>query len=121
MILPSLNDYLLSPQAPPKNSAFLRAYDETEVFFSLMASADNPAEPAMPLQMEKVSSDLGHSILLFTSAKDPRLSAPYAGISLLKALEMVQKMPDVDGLIIQTTADSCFGASKASLQAALEK
>ena len=78
MIFPSLNDYLLSPQAPPKNSTFLRAYDETEVFFSLAASADNPAEPAMPLQMERVSSDLGHTILLFTSSKDPGLAAPYA-------------------------------------------
>ena len=121
MISLTLNDYITSNDNSSQNSAFLRNYDETEVFFSLAASADNPAEPAMPLQMERVSSDLGHTILLFTSAKDPRLSAPYAGISLFKALEMVQKMPDVEGLIIQTTADSCFGASKASLQAALEK
>jgi hypothetical protein len=55
-------------------------------------------------------------IVMHTSKDDERLSNPYAGINGLKGLEMVLKMPKVDGLVIQNKESSWVGLRKEKIE-----
>ena len=48
---------------------------------------------------------LGHVIQFFTSRTHPHLLAPLGGIQWSSALEMILKMPEVDGFSIRNKAE----------------
>ena len=112
----SLDGYIISSLHQLRNNSFLPQYAQAEVFFSLKASSENPDEPALPLQMEIVHSELGASVLLFTCATDSRLFAPFASLPLIKAVEMVRKIPQAQGLILQSSSTVCIQINQAGLE-----
>lgn len=54
----------------------------------------------------------GRLALFFTTKNDPRRGPKFAGIPLIKALEMAQGMPEVDGLMIQSSGDGWIAMDK---------
>ncbi len=60
-------------------------------------------------------------VMFYTQPDDPRLSRPYAGMPGNKALEMVLKVAEVDGMIIQShKRDAWFAMTKPQIANILE-
>jgi hypothetical protein len=79
-----------------------------ELFFNL---SDSSNDDDIRVPIVSVGDDLT-AVVFYTSSNDKRLGTPYAGIAWEKGLEMVSKMRDADGLVIQGTSDSWIAIKK---------
>jgi hypothetical protein len=53
-----------------------------------------------------------NAVVLYTSHSDGRLGDKYAGIVWEKGLEMASKMPNVNGVVIQSVSDAWIAIAK---------
>ena len=91
------------------------ALEGVELFFNVTATsgAGKPGAGMTPISTPLVDAGPGlKAILFFTSNDNVNLKKPYAGITWKRALEMVLKMPQADGLIIQNINSSWVGIDK---------
>jgi hypothetical protein len=94
--------------------ALLAALSSVEVYFSLQPSSETGlADPPMSVGLVQVGP-LSKAVLFFTSKTSGGLTKPFAGLPWERALEMVAKMPEADGLVLQNAADDwlAFGRSE---------
>lgn len=90
----------------------------TEIFFTILSSdqelSPGPQTTTGPISMRISMANVpeGRLALFFTTKNDPRRGPKFAGIPLIKALEMAQGMPEVDGLMIQSSGDGWIAMDK---------
>jgi hypothetical protein len=90
----------------------------TEIFFTIVSSdrelSLGPQTTTEPISMRisMVNAPQGRLAMFFTTKDDPRRGPKFAGIPLIKALEMVQGMPEVDGLMIQSAGEGWISMDK---------
>lgn len=51
-------------------------------------------------------------VLVFTSADHPNLGSDYAGLDGREALQMVERIPNIDGLLVQSTGTGWVGLDR---------
>lgn len=119
----NLNDYIIVNADRGGDEQFLQMFAATDVFLSLVDPSDQlkdgpaTASPGVEMKMQLVRLDIGRMALFYTSKKDARLSKRFAGLPLLRAAEMVCRMPEADGMLIQSDQDAWFVATKDALRA----
>lgn len=87
------------------------ALEGTELFFNV--STEQDGDKSAPVSTPLVTAGPGLSaVLFFTSRDNANLKKPYGGIVWEKALEMLVKMPQADGLIIQSGGKDWIGLDK---------
>lgn len=91
------------------NSFFQEVKDE-ELFFSV---SKNNEETTVPLAL--IGDDL-RAVIFFTTQDDKRLNDNFGGIEWEKGLEMVLKMPDADGLVVQSSSDAWIAVKKNTIE-----
>jgi hypothetical protein len=109
-----LSDYIISHANSTEGSDFLLNFLKTELFFSIPETSTGAADSQMRIVIAKV--ELGKMAVFYTNRQDARLSNEFGGLPLVKAIEMVLKMPEADGLIIQSDDEAWFGADKNALK-----
>jgi hypothetical protein len=90
--------------------AVYAAMKEAEVFFNV-----KPEFPDGTGRMETATIEAAPgftAIVFFISKTHPNIQAPFAGITWKKAMEMVMKTPNVDGLVIQGGDSAWIGLNK---------
>ena len=84
-----------------------------ELFFNVNAEIHASSARATPTSTPLVDAGPGlKAILFFTSRDNANLNKPYAGILWERALEMLLKMPQANGLIIQSSDMAWVGIDK---------
>ncbi|RUL72505.1 SseB family protein [Dyella choica] len=87
------------------------ALEGAELFFNV--STEQAGAKSAPVSTPLVTAGPGLSaVLFFTSRDNVNLKKPYGGIVWEKALEMLVKMPQADGLIIQSRSKDWVGLDK---------
>jgi len=107
----TLNEYIIAVGDGNQDDGenFLRDFGSTEVFFSIGADGvqleDGPTTASSDILLRISFANLNGQrlALFFTSMQDIRLSERFAGMSLIRAIEMVCKLADdFDGMLIQS-------------------
>jgi hypothetical protein len=114
-----------------KSDDYMILYEKllnSELFFSIITDAEKSDGTQLrvknrdQIRVPMTSSFNGLNMLVFhTSSQDVRLSKPYAGIRGDKGFEIVSKMPEADGLIIQNNESSWIGLRKEQIKRLLAK
>jgi hypothetical protein len=113
----SLSDYIISHADSNENSDFLLDFRDVELYFSMPPQSNEESSYAQSqLRIMIAEAALGKMAFFYTNKADSRLSDNFGGLPLLKAIEMVLKMPEADGLIIQSNDEAWFGADKNALK-----
>ena len=82
----------------------------TELFFNVNSGG---GANASPVSIPIVDAGSGfRAVLFFTSNESEGLKKPFGGLVWEKVLEMVIKIPDADGLIIQNNETAWVGVDK---------
>jgi hypothetical protein len=121
----NLNDHIIVNADKGGDERFLQTFAATDVFFSIVDPSDQlmdgpvTASPDVEIKVPLVRLDIGRMALFYTSRKDARLSERFAGLPLLRAAEMVCRMPEADGMLIQSDQDAWFVATKDALRSVL--
>lgn len=118
----TLNNYIIEEAIKNQDASFLRKFDDTEVFFSIIE--DDKQIPEGPVCASKETQlripvahlDIGRRAVCYTSNDDHRLSNKFGGMPLYRALEMVCGLIDVDGILIQSDEDAWFSADKDAIK-----
>lgn len=118
----TLDEYIIRNAERGGDEGFLRRFNTAEVFFSLdsqgreelQETASVSSEAGLSLQV--VTLDIGRMGLFYATKDDRRLNDRFAGMPLIRAAQMVCDLPDVDGMLIQSSGDAWFVARKAALQ-----
>jgi hypothetical protein len=97
--------------APEDYGSLFSALAGTETFLNL----EHELAGAVSTPVFAVGS-CQHAVLLFTSNDHPRLRRPFAGIVWERALEMTDRMPIADGLIVQSKGSAWVGLNKAKIR-----
>lgn len=107
----TLNEYIIAVGDGNQDDGenFLRDFSNTEVFFSIDAYGiqleDGPitASSDVPMRIPFANLNGQRLALFFTSKQDIRLRERFAGMSFIRAIEMVCKLADdIDGMLIQS-------------------
>ena len=103
-----IDDLVTAAARTKENADYERLFDSlsgAEVFFNLSAEkTDSPTGEARSTPVSTPLVDAGRglrAVLLFTSKDNANLKKPFAGMPWQKALEMIVKMPQADGLVLQ--------------------
>ncbi len=96
------------------NSVF-REIKENEVYFNV-----NKTPQGMTLPLTSVGEDLS-AVIFYTSKEDRRLEESYGGMPWTKALEMLVKMDNANGLIIQGISEHWIAIKKKKIEELLSK
>ena len=118
----TLNRYIIENAGKVQDSSFLREFDQTEVFFAILESSkplpNGPMQASedTSLRIQTADLDMGKMVVFYTNKADHRLSNKFGGMSLNRALKMVQEMDDVDGLLIQSDEEAWFAADKQAVK-----
>lgn len=107
-------------QRPEDYSEFFRLLPELQLFLPLAG----PLPASIP-RGEKIVVSAGTEIrartvsvqglecvLVFTSADHPNLGSDYAGLDGREALQMVERIPNIDGLLVQSTGTGWVGLDR---------
>ena len=107
-------------QRPEDYSEFLRLLPELQLFLPLAGPL-----PANIPRGEKFAVSAGTEILArtasiqglecvlaFTSADHPNLGADYVGLDGREALQMVERLPKIGGLLVQSTGTGWVGLDR---------
>ena len=107
-------------QRPEDYSEFFRLLPELQLFLPLAG----PLPTSIP-RGEKIVVSAGTEIrartasiqglecvLVFTSADHPNLGADYAGLDGREALQMVERIPNIGGLLVQSTGTGWVGLDR---------
>jgi len=92
-----------------------------ELFFNINSTPDTNSGTPMPVSTPLV--DIGHgqkAVVLFTSKDNANLNKNFGGIEWKRALEMLLKMPQADGLILQNNESAWVGIDKQKATVLLE-
>ncbi len=81
-----------------------------ELFFNLLNENDSNNNN-LQVPMVSVGENL-KAVVFFVSKNDKRLSDKYAGIVWERGLEMVLKMPNAKGIVIQSSSDAWVAVSR---------
>lgn len=114
----TLNRYIIENAGKVEDSSFLHKFEQTELFFTILES--NKPLPNGPMRASENTSlkiqtadlDIGKMVIFYTKKTDHRLSKKFGGMPLNRALKMVIKMDDVDGLLLQSDEEAWFAADK---------
>ena len=107
----TLNEYIIAVGDGHQDDGenFLRDFGSTEVFFSIdtygIQVEDGPITVSSDVPMRMPFTNLNGQRLVpfFTSKQDFRLRERFAGMPLIRAIEMVCKLADeADGMLIQS-------------------
>ncbi|MDQ1920233.1 hypothetical protein [Massilia pseudoviolaceinigra] len=116
-------DALISKAAATKREGdydeFFDSMEGIDVFFNV-----KPEFPDGSGRMETSTVEVASgssAVVFFISKKHPKIKAPFAGMPWKKALEMVIKMPDVDGMIVQGGDSAWIGLNKVKMHTLLSK
>jgi hypothetical protein len=119
----TLNDYIIIADAQQDGAEkHLCKFGSTELYFSVDAPAIQAYDgtltvtPGTEARIPVVSVDIGRVVLFFTSRQDARLRGRIAGMPLVEAAAMVCKMPDVDGVLIQSDAAAWIAVNKEAVR-----
>lgn len=94
---------------------FFNTIRRKELFFNLINS-EQLGSNGDELKVPTVSvGDNLNAVVFYTSAQDDRLSNKYAGIVWEKGLEMVSRMTNVNGIIIQSSSDAWITIAQAKI------
>lgn len=93
--------------------------EDQEVFFSI-AHVDPARTTPMQVPLAKVGNGI-RAVVFYISRQDGRLTEPHGGMPWKRALEMVLKIPDADGLLVQNLADAWISLKKEKVRELLQK
>ena len=121
-----LNEYIIANAGKINDASCLSRFDASEVYFSFDSSDDLKGGPLdvsanIALKIRTANINIGYMALFYTSKNDSRLSNRFAGMPLIRAIEMVCNMPEVDGILIQSDGDAWFAVPKDTLMAFLNQ
>jgi hypothetical protein len=121
----TLNEYVIINAGKDIDEDFLRKFAFTELFFSIETPSEQIKEgpfiasAGVELKLQMANLDIGHMALFYTSRRDVRLSERFAGMPLIRAVEMLCDVDEVDGILIQSDSDAWFAVPKNILKKAL--
>lgn len=118
----TLNEYIIAHADQGGDADFLRSFGAVEVFFSIDAPGgqwkEGPlvvsADANLRMPVVKLGSD--RMVLFYASKQDARLSEPFAGMPLMRAVEMVCSLSDADGMLIQSDTEAWVAVRKEVLR-----
>jgi hypothetical protein len=126
----SIDDLIYDIAEYKRSDDYMLLYEKTlnrEMFFSIIST--NKTVDGTQLRVQKkdeikvpITSELNGKkmVVFYTSSQDTRLGTPYAGIWGDKGLEMVSKMPEADGVVIQNKDSSWVAITKQQILILLE-
>jgi hypothetical protein len=123
----NFNEFIKEVAGRENNEDFLSDFAETELYFSIVSEHKNiPVGPLTTnletsIKIRAVNLEGLKMALFFTSKGDSRLSSPFGGIKLTNAVKMVLKMPDIDGMLVQSDAEAWIAAENKALENAVGK
>lgn len=117
-----LNDYIIKNVDNINDLNFLRAYADSEIYFSL--DTENQGLEDGPLQLSKgkqlnlqlAKFEYGIFAIFYAKKNHPDLSHKFAGIPLIRAIRLVSQLESADGILIQSDQDAWFAANKETLK-----
>lgn len=87
------------------------ALEGVELFFNVNTEHAGVKSKAVSTPLVEAGPAL-NAVLFFTSRDNANLKKPYGGIVWEKALEMLVKMPQADGMIIESGSKDWVGLDK---------
>jgi hypothetical protein len=115
-------DALVSQAASTNNSVdydrLFAGLHRAKLFFNVTNEVKGTGIEALSTPLVDVGPGL-KAVVFFTKNNNGSLMRPFAGITWERALEMVIKMPDADGLIIQSSNLAWVGVDKQRAKALL--
>ena len=121
-----LNTYIVENASKEMNSSFLQKFADVEIYFSIMESNkplhNGPIQSSGDLQfrLQTANLEIGRMAIFYTTKADSRLTQKFAGIPLKRALKMIDELPDVDGLLIQSDQEAWFAIDKRGIKKTLD-
>ncbi len=101
-----------SSKADEDYQSFFNSIRRTELFFNL-SNKNEIENNSDEIKVPTVSvGDNLNAVVFYTSPNDSRLGDKYAGIVWEKGLEMVSKMPNANGVVIQSVSDAWIAIAK---------
>lgn len=99
--------------------AFFKAAQKKEIFFNL-SNLEKPNTNEIKIPTVSVGNNL-NAVVFFTSSNDKRLGKKYAGIVWEKGLEMASKIPETNGIVIQSASDAWIAITKEKIEEILSQ
>ena len=78
-------------------------------------------EAGVEIKAQTVSIKGLECVLVFTSENNPNLGDDYAGIEGREVLQMVLKLPNIDGLVVQSSGTGWVGLDKQKISYVLSR
>lgn len=117
-----LNEYIIQNATRGGDDSFIREFHKSEIFFAIEAipeglTGNRILQSDMDIKLETATLPVGRMGLFYATKGDQRMGAAYAGLPLLQAIDMiVDDMPDLDGMLIQSSSDAWFAIPKKTLR-----
>lgn len=117
-----LNEYIIENAARGGDDSFIRDFHKSEIFFAIDSipeglPGNRILQSDMDIKLETATLPVGRMGLFYATKGDARLGQAYAGLPLLQAVDMiVDDMPDLDGMLIQSSGDAWFAIPKQTLR-----